>query len=100
MKRKLKPILLATVLALGYTTTFAQKMVVNRELDTEKDGKMLVGYQLKDQLQKEPYAQWYNQEYKEYQTDKKAISDLKKQKLNSYKIHAVLGTWCEYSHRE
>lgn len=100
MKRKLKPILLATVLALGYTTTFAQKMVVNRELDTEKDGKMLVGYQLKDQLQKEPYAQWYNQEYKEYQTDKKAISDLKKQKLNSYKILAVLGTWCEDSHRE
>jgi len=78
----------------------AQKVVVNRELETEKDGKMLVGIQLREQLQKEPYAKWYQQEYQEYQTDKKAIQELKKQKLNSYQIIAVLGTWCDDSHRE
>ena len=69
-------------------------------METEKDGKMLLGIQLKDQLQKAPYADWYNTEYTGYQTDKKAIAELKKQKLGSYKIIAVIGTWCEDSHRE
>jgi thiol-disulfide isomerase/thioredoxin len=100
MKKKLFPILLGTILTCSASIAQAQKVVVNREVETEKDGKMLLGIQLKDQLQKAPYADWYNTEYTGYQTDKKAIAELKKQKLGSYKIIAVIGTWCEDSHRE
>lgn len=78
----------------------SQKVVVNREVDTTNDGKMLLGAQTKNQLLKEPYSSWYVQEHDEYSMDNKAVDELKKRKLNSYGITVVLGTWCEDSHRE
>lgn len=77
-----------------------QKIVVNREVQTTKDGKMLLGHQTKDQLLKEPYSEWYGKEHDEYTIDQNAVKDLKKAKLNTYGITLVMGTWCEDSHRE
>lgn len=76
------------------------KTVVNREVDSTNDGKMLLGHQMKSQLLKEPYAQWYTPEHDGYTLDETAVATLKKEKLNSYNITVVLGTWCEDSHRE
>lgn len=78
----------------------AQKVVVNREVTTEKDGKMLLGHQLKDQFLKEPYADWYIKEHDEYTLDQKAIAELKKEKIGSYDLIVFMGTWCEDSHRD
>ncbi|WP_027378128.1 thioredoxin domain-containing protein [Kaistella palustris] len=78
----------------------SKKTVINREVKTADDGKMLLGYQSKDQLLKEPYTEWYTPEHNDYTVDSKAIAELKKEKLNSYNITVVLGTWCEDSHRE
>lgn len=78
----------------------AQKVVVNREVESSTDGKMLVGTQTKNQLMIAPYSDWYNPEYEGYSVDKKAIAELKKEKLSSYNIVLILGTWCEDSHRE
>ena len=78
----------------------SQKVVVNREVTTERDGKMLLGYQTNNQLLKEPYNGWYTKEHDEYALDQKSIAELKKQKLGSYNITLVMGTWCEDSHRE
>jgi thiol-disulfide isomerase/thioredoxin len=78
----------------------SQKTVVNREVETTNDGKMLLGNQTKDQLLKAPYREWYKKEHDEYTLDQKSIAELKKEKLNSYKITLVMGTWCEDSHRE
>jgi thiol-disulfide isomerase/thioredoxin len=78
----------------------AQKVVVNREVTTEKDGKMLLGHQLKDQFLKEPYADWYVKEHDEYTLDQKAIAELKKEKIGSYDLIVFMGTWCEDSHRD
>jgi thiol-disulfide isomerase/thioredoxin len=100
MKKKVVRVLLGASLALSCSGIKAQKVVVNRELETTKEGKMLVGVQLKEQLLKSPYSDWYSPEYQEYQTDKKAIAELKKQKISTYQILVVLGTWCEDSHRE
>lgn len=61
---------------------------------------MLLGPQTKNQLLKEPYNEWFGKEHDEYQIDQKAIAELKKEKLNSYNITLVMGTWCEDSHRE
>lgn len=78
----------------------AQKVVMNREVETTKDGKMLLGNQLKDQFTKAPYADWYVKEHDEYAIDQKAIEELKKNKINSYNITVFMGTWCEDSHRD
>jgi thiol-disulfide isomerase/thioredoxin len=78
----------------------AQKVVVNREVETTYDGKMLLGHQLKEQFLKAPYADWYVKEHDEYVMDQKAISQLKKDKINSYNLIVFMGTWCEDSHRD
>ncbi|MDC8103849.1 thioredoxin [Chryseobacterium sp. PTM-20240506] len=78
----------------------AQKVVVNREVETQNDGKMLLGNQLKEQFLKAPYADWYVKEHDEYALDQKAIADLKKAKISSYHIIVFMGTWCEDSHRD
>lgn len=74
------------------------KVIVNREVNSKADGKMLLGTQSLDQLTKEPYSEWYHQEYDKYNTDSQALAELKKKKLNSYQIVAFMGTWCEDSH--
>ncbi|WP_343658389.1 thioredoxin family protein [Chryseobacterium sp.] len=78
----------------------AQKVVVNREVETQKDGKMLLGNQLKEQFLKAPYSDWYVKEHDEYVLDQKAVSELKKEKIGSYDIIVFMGTWCEDSHRD
>lgn len=87
-------------LALASQHLHAQKVVVNREVETTNDGKMLLGHQLKDQFLKTPYADWYVKEHDEYALDQKAIGELRKDKINSYNIILFMGTWCEDSHRD
>ena len=61
---------------------------------------MILGTQTKNQLLKEPYSEWYVKEHDEYAIDQNAVAELKKEKLNSYAMTIVLGTWCDDSHRE
>lgn len=100
MKNFTKIILTASTLFFTLQSCQSQKIVVNREVETTNDGKMLLGHQTKDQLLKEPYSEWYVREHDEYGLDQKTIAELKKEKLNSYNITLVMGTWCEDSHRE
>lgn len=78
----------------------SNKTVVNREVETTTDGKMLLGTQTLSQFNKAPYETWYDQEHKSYAFDAKAMDILKKKKLSSYNITIFLGTWCPDSHRE
>jgi len=100
MKKNITKILTASILALATQNFNAQKVVVNREVETTNDGKMLLGNQLKDQFLKEPYSEWYNKEFNEYALDQKAVGELKKNKINSYNLIIFMGTWCEDSHRD
>lgn len=77
-----------------------QKVVVNREVETENYGKMLLGRQTLSQFEKEPYSQWYSENYDEYEVDEEAIKTLKKEKLDRYNLTVFLGTWCGDSKRE
>ena len=67
---------------------------------TERDGKMLLGRQMKMQFTKEPFSEWYNKEYDEYEYDAQLVKELQKNKINSYEIIAFFGTWCTDTHRE
>ena len=100
MKNFTKIIFTASTLFFALQSCQSQKIVVNREVETTNDGKMLLGHQTKDQLLKEPYSEWYVREHDEYGLDIKTIAELKKEKLNSYNITLVMGTWCPDSHRE
>lgn len=100
MKKFITNIVAVSSLFLAAQQLSAQKVVVNREVTTEKDGKMLLGHQLKEQFLKAPYADWYVKEHDEYALDQKAISELRKEKLGSYDVIVFIGTWCEDSHRD
>lgn len=100
MKKVITRIIALSVLAISLQEFNAQKLVVNREVETTADGKMLLGHQLKDQFTKAPYADWYQKEFNEYALDQKAVSELRKDKFNSYNLIVFMGTWCEDSHRD
>jgi hypothetical protein len=78
----------------------AKKVIVNREVETQNNGKMLLGTQTLNQFQKEPYDSWYKEEHDNYAFDEDALKELKKAKIGSYNITIFLGTWCSDSHRE
>lgn len=100
MKKFITNIVAFSSLFLAAQQLNAQKVVVNREVETQKDGKMLLGNQLKEQFLKAPYADWYVKEHDEYALDQKAVSELKKGKIGTYDMIVFMGTWCEDSHRD
>lgn len=100
MKKTVQLILTTAILFFTLQSCEAQKTVVNREVETTNDGKMLLGYQTKDQLLKAPFSDWYTKEHDEYSIDQTAVEELKKENIKTYNIVLVMGTWCEDSHRE
>ena len=100
MKKNITRIIIVLSFAFANQQLNAQKVIVNREVETTNDGKMLLGHQLKDQFVKEPYSEWYTKEFNEYALDQKAVGELKKNKINSYNLIVFIGTWCEDSHRD
>ena len=95
-----KTILLFSFFALTLITSCAQRVIVNREVESQKDGKMLLGTQTLDQFRKDPYKTWFDEEYNSYQIDQPSLAELKKEKLNSYTLVVFVGSWCSDSHRE
>ncbi len=66
-----------------------------QKLHTEKyKGKdILVGKAQRTDLEKEPYRQWFADNYAAYQPDQRIIQQLKPI-INDYKFTVLLGTWC------
>jgi len=99
-KKIITNIFTLSVFTLAMQQFNAQKVVVNREVETTNDGKMLLGNQLKEQFLKEPYSEWYTKEFNEYALDQKAVGELRKKNITSYNLIVFIGTWCEDSHRD
>lgn len=95
-----KTIPLFSFFLLTLITSCAQRVIVNREVESQKDGKMLLGTQTLDQFRKDPYKTWFDEEYNRYQIDQPSLAELKKEKLNSYTLVVFVGSWCSDSHRE
>jgi thiol-disulfide isomerase/thioredoxin len=101
MKKFISTLAVATAVLLSVQSCEAQtKVVLNREVETEKDGKMLLGQQSTDQFRKAPYSEWFVKEHTEYAMAVKAVEELKKEELNTFDLMVFVGTWCEDSHRE
>lgn len=89
-----------TLAVFSSVSCYSEKKVYNRMVHTERDGKMLLGRQMKMQFTKEPFSEWYNKEYDEYEYDAQLVKELQKSKINSYEIIVFFGTWCTDTHRE
>ncbi len=100
MKKNIFKFVFALSIIAGLQSCQAQKVVVNRQVETPNEGIMLLGTQTADQFKKEPFTSWYQPQYDNYQIDQEALTGLKKEKFNSYQLVVFLGTWCGDSHRD
>jgi thiol-disulfide isomerase/thioredoxin len=91
--------ILLSIIALTTVNSCAERVIVNREVESKNDGKMLLGTQTLDQFRKDPFKTWFDEEYNRYQVDQTGLAELK-EKLNSYSLVVFVGSWCEDSHRE
>ena len=60
---------------------------------------MLIGEFSKEDLQKEPYANWFNSGYDKLSPNAEAMETIK-ENISDYEIVAYMGTWCPDSRRE
>ena len=100
MKKFIKTIFALSLIGFTLQSCETNKVIVNREVESTTNGKMLLGHQKKSQLEKAPYSDWYTPEHDSYNVDAETIAQLKKEKLGSYNLTVFLGTWCGDSHRE
>jgi thiol-disulfide isomerase/thioredoxin len=74
----------------------AQNKIVT---DSKTDKPMLFGYCSIDAFQDSSFAWWYNSEFENYEPDEETLNNIN-ERLGSYKIEIILGTWCSDSKRE
>ncbi|MGB5364199.1 MAG: thioredoxin family protein [Aureibaculum sp.] len=60
---------------------------------------LLIGLIIKEDLQKQPYADWFETNYNDYKIDTAVVKKIKEH-LNGVSIKAFMGTWCEDSRYE
>ena len=66
---------------------------------TPSEEEMLVGKVTREQLQTGDFGKYFMYNYTNYAPDQQVIDELKN-KIYSYDIVIVLGTWCSDSHRD
>lgn len=98
MKNKI--LLLLAFITLAINQSCMERRVINREVNTEEYGKMLLGEQSRSQFSAAPYSDWYKNGYDSYKVDPATLAALKKEKLASYNLVLFLGTWCSDSKRD
>jgi len=66
---------------------------------TKNDRGYLIGIANREMFNDDSYNYWFNDRYKEYNTDKELIAKLKPI-INDFTIKGFMGTWCGDSKRE
>ena len=82
------------VLLISQFFTYAQ---VEKEVIHKPN--LLIGLTSKSDLQKQPYADWFETNYNDYKIDTAVVKKIKEH-LNGLSIKAFMGTWCEDSRYE
>lgn len=88
--------ILFLLLVLSFTACGITKQPATTSID--QDGN-LVGIAQKSDFEKEPFEEWFAEEYNDYTIDMEVANQLKPL-LKDIKIKAVMGTWCGDSRRE
>jgi len=70
-----------------------------KEVTAKKNDRgYLIGIANRDSFNYEPFKNWYDSRYDQYNTDKSVIEELKPL-INNYTIKGFMGTWCGDSKR-
>lgn len=63
---------------------------------THENQQIMIGKANKEDLQQEPFSSWFTSGYKEYNSDKETIQEIKNN-ITGISITIFMGTWCEDS---
>lgn len=66
---------------------------------SEEQETMLTGKISKEDLQKEPYRSWFNENYESFEPAQQSLETVSSN-IDDYEIEVFMGTWCEDSQRE
>ena len=94
----MKKILLIITIALIVTNCGTKKEIVDSKTKEITDG-ILVGKAKESDLQQEPFKEWFQTGYNDYQPNTETIT-LIKQLQSNYTITIFMGTWCEDSQNQ
>ncbi len=89
----------AVILLFSLFTGITWSQNINQVSKDRKGNPMLLGQTTKVGLQQEPFNNWFNKNFDEYQENDKIIKSIKKD-LNDYSIKVFYGTWCGDSKKE
>lgn len=72
-----------------------EKTVETNELEEQ----MIIGKFDKNDLEKEPYTEWYSSNYESFEPEAESFQIIDEH-INDYEIKIFMGTWCSDSKRE
>lgn len=98
MKQNIIAFLMFSLVAIPYAK--AQKIVVNRQVESSQHGTLLLGHQTVEQFEQEPFSNWFSEIYNEYQPNTEVLQQLRKKKIVSTRILIFMATWSEQSQSE
>jgi thiol-disulfide isomerase/thioredoxin len=83
------------IFVLGFLLTLLHQLLTAQQVTPD-----LLGVCSLAQLEKEPYADWYQPNFKGYLPNDQVISDLKKANPSQYTLKIFFGSWCGDTKRE
>ena len=86
-------------LLLLFLSTQIYAQLPHMEVKTADGKQFLLGSIPVELMMKEPYKQWFDANYQDYQPEESTLPELKST-LDKYSVLVFLGTWCGDSRRE
>ena len=88
------------MIILSFGHIHSQESNINQTMTDDKGNTHLIGVTTASALTQEPFSEWYNEYYEEYEANKKVLETLQDKEYSDLSILAFMGTWCGDSKRE
>ena len=75
------------------------KKETNKVIENKEENINIIGYFDRNELQKNPYALWFDENYKNYDLDELTAKKIKPL-IKNFEITVFMGTWCEESQKD
>ena len=75
------------------------KKETNKVIENKEENINIIGYFDRNELQKNPYAFWFDENYKNYDLDELTAKKIKPL-IKNFEITVFMGTWCEESQKD
>ncbi len=75
------------------------KKETNKVIENKEENINIIGYFDRNELQKNPYSLWFDENYKNYDLDELTAKKIKPL-IKNFEITVFMGTWCEESQKD